>query len=340
MIIMEVDVFFIADAFTTLQATTLQATSCPIMSIHKETIPLQDTLCRPHLPAEDACQFTAKMFQLQPSISKCHDQKDPPHQLCRITEIRNGIRLSAPEVKCDMSVCLKTADIKLLIVDLSDGNYLQLDIPGTVSNSEMDDFVKKGITTTQENGFNFMFIDCTGRKNHEKISQLLSFLPVKETFKSKRETFENKVNVNVILLDSISRPHFFRSLRKTVSYLREKSEDLAYNAHIFDFELFQSVHGHTHENEHALFGGELYAENLTKSDKENAPTNMERLFGIFKDAGYQTMAQNDICWKSWFGFIYSFMANEWPGLQKIIKQTIDSTGMLRHYSLCNKNISY
>ena len=297
------------------------------MTIHRKGIPLQDTLCRPHLPAEDACQFTAKMFQLQPSIAKCHDQKDPPHQLCRITEIRNGTRLSAPEVKCDVSVCLKTTDIRLFIVDPSDGNYLQLDMPGTVSNSIMEDVVRKSIAKTQENGYNFIFIDCTARKTRKPISQLLSFLPVKNIFETK--TLGNKVNVNVILLDSISRPHFFRSLRKTVSYLREKSEDLTYNAHIFDFELFQSVHGHTHENEHALFGGELYAENLTKTAKDSAPTNMERLFGTFKDAGYQTMAQNDMCWKSWFGFMNSFAAKEWPELQKIMKETIDSTGTVR-----------
>ena len=302
--------------------------ACPRMTIHKgEETPPKDTVCHPHLPAEDACQFTAEMFQLQPSVTKCHDQKEPPYQLCRVSEIRNGIRLSAPEVKCDVSACLKTTDIKLLIIDPSDGNYLQLDLPGAISNSEMEDVVKQSIAKTQENGFNFMFIDCTSHKNrHEKISQLLTFLPVENIFKPESEASGNKVNVNVILLDSISRPHFFRSLPQTAAYLREKSEDPNYNAHIFDFELFQSVHGHTHENEHALFGGALYPENFTKNDKENAPTNMERLFGIFKDAGYQTMAQNDLCWKAWYGFLTSFMIDEWPDLQKVMKETIDSTG--------------
>jgi hypothetical protein len=297
------------------------------MTIHKgEGPPLNDTVCRPHLPAEDACQYTAEMFELQPSIAKCHDQKEPPHQLCRVTEIRNGIRLSAPDVTCDTSACLKTTDIRLLIVDPSDGNLLQLDIPGTVSNSDMQDVVKQAMTKTQANGFNFMFIDCTGQRRRKKISQLLTFLPAESIFKPKGEAFGNKVNVNVVLLDSISRPHFFRSLRKTVAYLREKSDDPTYSAHIFDFELFQSVHGHTHENEHALFGGALYPENFTKSAKEDSPTNMERLFGIFKDAGYQTMAQNDLCWKAWYGFLTSFMVDEWPDLQRLMKETIDSTG--------------
>ena len=310
---------------TTTQNT---ASACPRMTIHEdETLPLKDTVCRPHLPAEDACQFTAKMFRLQPFITKCHDQKKPPHQLCRVTEIRNGTRLAAPEITCDVSACRKTNDIKLLIVDPSDGNYLQLDLPGTISNSDMQNVVRKSIEKTRANGFNFMFIDCAGHKNREKISQLVTFLPKEEIFKTEKETFGNKVNVNVILLDSISRPHFFRSLPKTVAYLREKSAEPSYNAHIFDFELFQSVHGHTHENEHALFGGALYPDNFTKNDKENAPTNMERLFGIFKDAGYQTMAQNDMCWKAWYGFLTSFMTETWPDLQKVMKQTIDSTGM-------------
>jgi hypothetical protein len=311
--------------------TTIQngTSACPRMTIHQdEGLPLKDTVCRPHLPAEDACQFTANMFKLQPYITKCHDQKQPPYELCRITEIRNGIRLSAPDITCDVSACLKTKDIKLLIVDPSDGNYLQLDLPGTTSNSKMQNVIKQSIEKARANGFHFMFIDCTARKNYRKISQLVTFLPAEGIFKREKETVGNKVNVNVILLDSISRPHFFRSLPKTVAYLREKSAEPDYSAHIFDFELFQSVHGHTHENEHALFGGALYPDNFTKNDKENAPTNMERLFGIFKDAGYQTMAQNDLCWKAWYGFLTSFMTEKWPDLQKIMRKTIDSTGRL------------
>lgn len=311
-------------------ASKKSKSACPRMTIHQgKGAFLQDTICRPHLPAEDACEYAAEIFELMPSIAICHDQKEPPYQLCRVSEIHDGVRQSAPEVKCDISACLKTADIRLLIVDPSDGNYLQMDLPGTISNNDIEDVIKEAIKKTQSNGFNFMFIDCTGRKHRKKISQLLTFLPPKEIFTPKGEAFGNKVNVNIVLLDSISRPHFYRSLPKTVSYLREKSADPSFNAHIFDFELFQSIHGHTHENEHALFGGSLYPENFTKSDKEYAPTNMERLFGIFKDAGYQTMAQNDLCWKAWYGFLMSFMTKEWTELQKKMKVVIDSTGNIK-----------
>ena len=310
-----------------LHATRDPKSACPVMTIHKGgASPLHNTECRPHLPTEDACVFAAKVFKHQPSIAKCHDQKGPPHQLCRVTDIRNGARLSPPEVTCDASVCLRTAVIKMLIVDPSDGNYLQLELPGTTSNSDIQDTVTKAIPTTRKNGYNFLFIDCIGRKNGEKVSQLLTFIPDEKIFKPDHKSSANKVNVNVVLLDSISRPHFFRSLPKTASFLRQKSEDPKFDAHIFDFELFQSVHGHTHENEHALFGGELYPENFTKSDKENAATNMERLFGIFKDAGYQTMAQSDLCWKSYYGFLMSFMAEKWTDLQEMMRKTIDSTG--------------
>ena len=314
------------------QAT--QKSACPRMTIHKDEVtPLPDTVCRPHLPAEDACAYAAKLFKLTPSVAKCRDQRDPPYELCRVTEIRNGRRLPAPEVKCDVSVCVKTADIRLLIVDPSDGNYLQLDLPGSISNNDIDEVVREAVVKMQANGYNILFIDCTHGKRKEKISQVLTFLPSEATFKPKGEASGKKVDVNVILLDSISRPHFFRSLRKTVSHLRQKSSEPRYPAHVFDFELFQSVHGHTHENEHALFGGTLYPENFTKNDKEAASTNMERLFGIFKDAGYQTMAQNDMCWRSTYGFMTSFMMEDWSELAKKMKETIDSTGKYkREYS--------
>lgn len=301
------------------------------MTIRVQETQFHDISCRPHKPSENACRFTANHFKIKPEIADCHDQRGPPYKLCSITEFRRGIRLTPPHVKCNLSACHQDNNIQLFIVDPLKGNYLVLDLPGTISDSTINDVVEDAIIKTQENGFNFLFIDCFGVNNRENISQLLTFLPKEDIFRSKEKHKGNKVNVNLILLDSISRPHFFRSLRKTVFFLRQKALDPSYKSHLLDFESFQAIHGHTHENEHALFGGKLYPENFTKTDKENTPTNMGRLFGIFRESGYQTMTQSDLCWKAWYGYLRSYMAKNWSELQPLMKKTIDTTGKMKNY---------
>ena len=300
-------------------------TSCPKMTIHqKDEIEhfSKDTVCRPHLPTEDSCEYTAELFTADPSIATCHDQRAPPYKLCEE-------RANTPvfQVKCDLSACNRDLPIQLQIIGPSDGNMWHQDLPAETTEEEMERFVEKAAKKTRESGFNFLFMVCVGRKDGGTISQMLALLPLDGIFKSHREASPEKINVNVVLLDSISRPHFYRSLPKTVKHLREKQYDPDYDAHIFDFELFQSVHGHTHENEHALFSGALFPKNLTKEEKEDSPTNPGVLFGVFKEAGYQTMLQDDLCWKGYYGLFDSLKAYNWTSLQDKIKEAnIDSTG--------------
>ena len=300
-------------------------TSCPKMTIHqKDEIEhfSKDRACSPHLPTEDTCKYTAELFTADPSIATCHDQRESPYKLC---EERGNT--SVFQVKCDLSACNRDSPIQLQIVGPSDGNMWQQELPADTTDEEMEKFVEKAAKKTRKSGFNFLFMACVGRKHGGTISQMLTHLPLDEIFKSHREASPEKINVNVVLLDSISRPHFYRSLPKTVKHLREKHYDPDYDAHIFDFELFQSVHGHTHENEHALFSGALFPKNFTKEEKEYSPTNPGVLFGVFKEAGYQTMFQNDLCWKGYYGLFDSLKAYNWTSLQDKIKEAnIDSTG--------------
>ena len=75
----------------------------------------------------------------------------------------------------------------------------------------LPDIVKK----TKRNKFNFVFIECV-TPNGEDVSQ---FVPIKPGF-TIEETQDmrngNYINVNVLLIDSIARAHFYRSLLRTV----------------------------------------------------------------------------------------------------------------------------
>ena len=71
------------------------------------------------------------------------------------------------------------------------------------------------------------------------------------------EIIQRKLNINIVWLDSISRRHFYRSLPRTVETMDQINRDAQTKAEILDFELMQSVHGHTHENLIALTQGKV-----------------------------------------------------------------------------------
>ena len=106
-------------------------------------------------------------------------------------------------------------------------------------------------------------------------------------------------NINIILLDSVSRSHFFRSLKKTTKFLRKT--DLHSNADVLDFELFQSIHGHTTENLHGLFNGKLLSSNYTDREKEFMKTEFQVLLKYVKNQGYKVIYQEDMCWQGTYG---------------------------------------
>lgn len=66
---------------------------------------------------------------------------------------------------------------------------------------------------------------------------------------------DDKVNVNIVVFDSISRPHFYRMLRESIAVLRDIVNDESIPSTVLDFERFQSLSMHTMENIRPLFSG-------------------------------------------------------------------------------------
>jgi len=181
---------------------------------------------------------------------------------------------------------------------------------------------------TARNKFNFVFVNCFVITDNQTLaSQLISIPPRVTTQEGLKPRTKNTINVNIVLLDSISRAHFYRSLPKTVERLRSLADkpDMA-PAKVYDFELFQAVHGHTTHNEHALFTGQLLPP--MDPDEETPSVRADVLFGHFKRAGYQTMWQEDLCWMSSWGLVTDLVAGDWEELQIKLKESfIDNTGL-------------
>ena len=152
-------------------------------------------------------------------------------------------------LSCDLKVCGKS-EVEIASVDpkmgkaVTDWKLLPKD--------QIDVTIQKAVTSNLERGFNFLFLRCGS------IFQVLSFPPVfRKVDGGKKRT---KINLNVILLDSISRPHFYRILPRAVKALHNISHDPKIQATTLDFELVQGIGQQTFENIRPFFCGVLEGE--------------------------------------------------------------------------------
>ena len=149
-------------------------------------------------------------------------------------------------MSCDVKVC-GSSEIQMASVNPEMGKAV--DDWETLPKEKVSYKVQEAVKANLENGFNFLFLKCGD------IYQALSFPPI---FKE-NESAEGRsaINVNIIMLDSISRPHFYRTMPKATEALKKISEDSAIKAMFLDFELVQSIGQQTFENLRPFFCGVL-----------------------------------------------------------------------------------
>ncbi|XP_078380443.1 uncharacterized protein LOC144663392 [Oculina patagonica] len=288
--------------------------------------------CKPHRPTLDACKFADSLYRYDPSLSECKTNKESVEICSFVTETFHKRTLL--KAKCNRRVCerlvskieRKFMTFGVYSIDPEDGVLKSVGNFTTIS--ELETQLPRIALLSARNKFNFVFVKCfiVARKK-SLASQLVPVPPRVTTQEARKPRPKNTVNVNIVLLDSVSRSHFYRSLPKTVKTLRSLAgrSDVA-PARVYDFELFQAVHGHTTHNEHAMFTGKL----LPPIDpNEDAPSvRADVLFGHFKRAGYQTMWQEDLCWKEGWGLATDLVAEDWEELQvKLNESFIDNTGL-------------
>lgn len=304
------------------------AAPCPKMSIQLadySQLSYEDLACRPHIQSEKACAYTARVYAPHTSLRECPDL---PYELCTVSEkipAQANDTYATLQISCDMSLCDIAKPMSIEMINPIDGRMIMYSIPMGANDSTVERYVLKYAKKARAADLNFLYLNCTGLFTRVKISQLLTFLPALPRFVN--QTRKKKVNVNVVLIDSLSRAHFYRSLPKTVDFLREKNADPNFPARVFEYELFQAVHGHTHQSEHALFSGSLYPREWNSKQRAAKPVDLQILYGVFKDAGFQTMFLDDLCWGAVYGIVSKVKSYNWRSLLSKMRTTnIDTRG--------------
>lgn len=168
---------------------------------------------------------------------KCDETHYPDICSFQVTQSRDH------KLSCDATVC-GSSDLRIGSINPEMGKITEWT---PLPNETITATVQEAVNTNRKNGFGFLFIRC----GH--ILQALTFPPMLKNLESGGN--RTGINVNVVMLDSISRPHFYRILPRAVEALQKISWDRNIRANVMDFELFQSVGQQTFDNLRPFFSG-------------------------------------------------------------------------------------
>ncbi len=176
----------------------------------------------------------------------------------------------------------------------------------------------------QKPNFGFCFIKCNVTENDTHVKQLLLLPPRIDTSDIQIKKANQYVNVNVILIDSVSHSHFIRSMPRSIEALKKIQREQA--GYMFSYNLVQGVSSSTYENEKLLFEGEIY-DNLLEMSQDTEGISLQVLLDRYNNGGYEIMWLEDACWKDKIGLskltgILEYKNDKrWKMLQEALRRT-------------------
>ncbi|KAK7065225.1 hypothetical protein SK128_004395 [Halocaridina rubra] len=302
----------------------------------KHSIDSSMQTCQQLIPSRGLCSLTQDLFF----------NKKPPD--CAHQKRVTFCILNKSEVSCKVpNIC---ADFHLYIGEFSEELAKIKWAFVSVENlqSEVSNYISKHGT------LGFIFIKCSmnseptedfGQPQYDQAypdqvenfqieyTQLFLFPPVLKEMPKKSKF----ININLLMIDSLSRAHFYRSLPETVKFL-EDLKGRSSGTEILDFQMFQAVKQRTYESLQALFSGYVNTSEVPFGtyDIPNVPLPISKLYGKFKEKGYKTLWLEDLCWNWEWGLIKDLKAMNdslddvalWHNFKKRLKAaSIDSIDM-------------
>ena len=181
---------------------------------------------------------------------KCDETRHP--DICSFQEIEPGHH----KLSCYATVCGWWSNIQMASVNPEMGKAVS--DWKTLPKGTLTGEVQEAVKTNLQKGFSFLFLRCGYLFG--SIFQTLTFPPIlKKVGDGQRKS---GIDINVVMLDSISRPHFYRVMPRAVEALRKIVQDPNIKATALDFELVQSIGQQTFENLRPFFSGVLKGKTL------------------------------------------------------------------------------
>ena len=310
---------------------------CPLLQVRKLRMLPENVHCVPRNRSFRSCLKAFQDYDLGGKPLTCGNSP-PEEPMCLINIIRQFPNLRIPVVACNTSLC-GTNPVYVLeyspIYGILEERHLWKRF---FTSRGLEKYLERYINTNYTLNFNFYLLLCVRKGRTGFIEQLMTF-PIAQKTTSSRVSDEAKFNLNILVLDSVSRPHFYRTLPKTVTSLREIDHLESYNATVMDFELLHSLASYTFPNIRALMSGRIDLSAFGRH--ENETYGIEVLFGKFKQLGYYTLLQEDSCWYDSWGSLFTDnvyqgnmprykheFANRWKRfLEKVKNYNIDDFGL-------------
>ena len=253
-----------------------------------------NSTCNLQAVSQSGCESIIKTYYQANPLPNCHSQ------LVELCKTKSANKQETFSLACNFDLCHKSLQISVGTLSAIHGAISWHRFTHATVTSKA--ILELAILTLANNN-PFMFIECSRRMSSEVITQLL-VLPYqyKSSQNSQRRPLAHPININIVLVDSVSRQHFYRTLPNTVRHLQKmrSSEDVE----VLDFEFFHSIKGRTHEHLKALFEGEIH-DTGGEFEGHSIPTAVHfgALLGKFKREGYTTLYQEDLCWEYDWGLI-------------------------------------
>ena len=270
------------------------------------------TGCQDHVSSSLGCMFVKKTYPYD-SNSTC--KRNQSLEICKFDKRK--------KLTCAKSYCGKEP-VLIHVIDPKSGKTTVVE-ERYKTDEELTNVVLKYAEQSVGNGFLFLFLSCGQFENKTQLLILENYLFPKPKLASNAPT-KRKININLVMIDSVSRAHFYRSLQKTTKTLSEIN--LMSDTEVLDFEKYQAIHGHSMENSRALYTGEVFPTNYTEKTKKSMGVGIETFMSHFKNHGYHTLFQDDMCWEAVWGIRLDL---GYPGnwiklLEKINQSSIQDTG--------------
>lgn len=316
-------------------------TICPYLGLRKEPyIRLKNSLprneyCVRRQPSVEECQKATRDYEVESPPLRCEElmEKD----LCTITDkYRSNINAQV-KIRCDIGICGNPVYVASL--DPETGQLQeQRKWQKFASKTEIEGNLPSVIIRNSQNGFNFCLVQCVRNNTSQLIRTVLSFPPVLGVTNSHGPKPVN-LDINVMVLNSVSRVHFYRSLPETVATIRNVVYDNSITASALDFEFLQSFGPHPRVRLSGKNG---------KTPTQNS--EISTLFAELKKLGYHNIFQTDQCWYDQDAFTTDFQSKmetegareefrrQWAYFQNMTMEHVDDTGMT--YLACEAKPRY